>query len=106
MSSSSQEIIIANMVSMENGQFGCKFADATTVLPDLSAAPGEYYYGIVKALSTSVVTFVSRPTICGDATLTSIPMPVGSTIGGKFNLVTVTSGKVMIYMGKEANPDY
>ena len=105
--STTYEVITANTLAMQTGQFGLKVATSATVLTDLSTTPAaEYFYGIVKAIQASVITLKNRASIYGDATVVSFPMAAGDIISGKFDLVTVISGTVLIYMGKEAVASY
>lgn len=101
------ETIIANTLAMQTGQFGLKQVTPATSLTDLSTFnSGEYFYGIVQATTASKVTFKPRATPLGDTTLTDIQMEAGDIISGKFDLVTVSSGQVLIYLGKEAGTVY
>lgn len=105
--STTYSTITANTLSLMTGQFGLKVAAPGTTLTNLGAVkPNEYFYGIVKALEASTVTLVPRTSIYGDATIENLAIPAGQEVSGKFDLVTVTAGKVVIYIGKEAVPNY
>lgn len=97
---------IYNNSKMENGQFGLKLATSATALTDFSAttASKEWFYGIITATAASVITVKLRTTHSApgtDTTLTGIALAVGQSLKGKFDLVTVTSGTVLIHFGRD-----
>lgn len=96
------DTITSNTLQMQAGQFGIKVAEAGT-LPDLSTLdPPEFFYGVVKALSDSVLTLKVRASVyMGDKNIAGYQLKTGDVISGKFDQITVTSGKVVVYYGKE-----
>ena len=72
------------------GQYGSEY-----IVTDETGTP-TVVYKFITALEASVLTLTQ---IKGDATLTTIPVPVGVTIYGLFTSVSVVSGKVLAYIG-------
>lgn len=104
--STTNATITANMLQMERGMFGALIALPTTPISDLSTTDSkEFFYGIVKGLEPSVVTVTVRDSVLmGSRTLASIPLSLNEELCGKFDNVSVASGKVLITYGKEATP--
>lgn len=53
-------------------------------------------YKAVTAVAATVVTLTQNK---GDATLTSLPIPAGVTVYGRFTGITMVSGAVLAYIG-------
>lgn len=72
----------------QGGTYGATYESGTT------AVTGNF--GSITALENSVFSLLTASNWDGDAT-TSLPLPAGTTIYGKFTAFTLTSGKVVAY---------
>jgi hypothetical protein len=103
--SSNYDAGIYNNLKMENGQFGLKVVSNATPLTDFSVNGNkEWFYGVVTCLQAAVVTLKIRTANSApgtDASIANLSMTVGQTIKGKFDLVTVVSGSVLVHYGKD-----
>lgn len=72
----------------QGGSKGATYENGTT------AVTGNF--GSITALENSVFSLLTASNWDGDAT-TSLPLPAGTTIYGKFTAFTLTSGKVVAY---------
>jgi hypothetical protein len=72
----------------QGGTNGATYENGTT------AVTGNF--GSITALENSVFALLTASNWDGDAT-TSLPLPAGATIYGKFTAFTLTSGKVVAY---------
>jgi hypothetical protein len=72
---------IANALGRNGGIF----------ITDTAAHTGSFV--AITAVAAAVADLVGNI----DGTLTSVPIPVGTTIGGRYTSITLASGKVIAY---------